>query len=65
MSIRLSVSTVSMSKSLPFLTIQFSMRTQFKCKFNCQKHFYFKPFSLVKQFQLNNTVQHKYAVLHI
>ena len=29
-----------------FQTIQFSMSTQF----NCQKHFYFKPFSLVKHF---------------
>ena len=29
-----------------FQTIQFSMSTQF----NCQKHFYFKLFSLVKQF---------------
>ena len=29
-----------------FQTIQFSMNTQF----NCQKHFYFKLFSLFKQF---------------
>ena len=29
-----------------FQAIQFSMSTQF----NCQKHFYFKPFSLFKQF---------------
>ena len=29
-----------------FQTIQFSISTQF----NCQKHFYFKLFSLVKQF---------------
>ena len=29
-----------------FQTIQFSINTQF----NCQKHFYFKLFSLIKQF---------------
>ena len=33
-------------KIVLFQTIQFSMSTQF----NCQKHFYFKLFSLVKQF---------------
>ena len=44
--IQFSVSTVSMSKTVLFQTIQFSMSTQF----NCQKHFYFKLFSLVKQF---------------
>ena len=32
--------------SVLFQTIQFSMSTQF----NCQKHFFFKLFSLVKQF---------------
>ena len=32
--------------SVVFQTIQFSMSRQF----NCQKHFYFKPFSLIKQF---------------
>ena len=31
-----------------FQTIQFNMSTQF----NCQKYFYFKLFSLVKQFPL-------------
>ena len=39
--IQFKVSTASMSK-----TIQISISTQF----NCQKHFYFKLFSLVKQF---------------
>ena len=34
------------NKSVLFQTIQFSMSTQF----NCQKHIYFKVFSLVKQF---------------
>ena len=33
-------------KSVLFLPIQFSMCTQF----NCQKHFCFKLFSLIKQF---------------
>ena len=33
-------------KSVLFQTIQFSMSTQF----NCQKRYYFKLFSLVKQF---------------
>ena len=36
-------------KSVLFQTIQFSMTTLF----NCQKHFYFKLFSLFKQFQLS------------
>ena len=34
------------NKTVLFQTIQFSMSTEF----NCQKHFYFKLFSLVKQF---------------
>ena len=34
------------TQAVLFLTIQFSMSSQF----NCQKHFYFKLFSLVKQF---------------
>ena len=42
----LGVSRVSMSKTVLFQTYQFSISTQF----NCQKHFYFKLFSLVKQF---------------
>ena len=29
-----SVSTVSMSKTIPFQTIQFSISTQFKCKYS-------------------------------
>ena len=33
-------------KTVLFQTIQFNISTQF----NCQKHFYFKLFSLVKQF---------------
>ena len=40
------LSTVSMSKTVPFQTIQFSISTQF----NCRKHFYFKLLSLVKRF---------------
>ena len=32
--IQFSVITVSMSKTLPFQTIQFSISTQFKCKYN-------------------------------
>ena len=35
-----------MLKTVPFQTIQFSMSAQF----NCQKHFYFKLFSLFKLF---------------
>ena len=44
--IQFSVSTVPMSKTVQFQTIQFSISTQFKWK----KHFYFELFSLVKQF---------------
>ena len=39
-------------KSVLFQTIQFSMSTQF----NRQKHFYFKLFSLVKQFLFNQFI---------
>ena len=49
--IHFSVSTVSMSKTVRFQTIQFSMNTQFKFKYSLiVKQFYFKPFSQVKQF---------------
>ena len=44
--IHFNVNTVSMSKTVSFQTIQFSISMQF----NCQKHFYSKLFSLVKQF---------------
>ena len=52
MTIQFSVSTVSMSKTVQFQTIQFSISTQFKCNYTLivKKHFYFQPFSLVKQF---------------
>ena len=42
-----------MSKTVPFQTIQFSIITQFKFKYNLivKKHFYFKLFRLVKQFE--------------
>ena len=34
-------------KVVLFQTIQFRISMQFKCKYNCEKHFYFKLFSLV------------------
>ena len=37
--------SVSMSKTIKFKAIQFSIDTQY----NCQKRFYFKIFSLVKE----------------
>ena len=39
-----------MSKTVPFHIIQFSISTQFKCKYSLivKKKFYFKLFSLVK-----------------
>ena len=38
-------------KIVIFQTIQFSISMQFKCKYSqTEKHFYFKLFSLVKQF---------------
>ena len=42
-----------MSKTVPSQAIQFSISTQFKCKYSLivKKHFYFKLLSLVKQFQ--------------
>ena len=52
--IQFSGSKVSMSKTVPFQTIQLSISTQFKCKYTVylSKHFYFKPLRPVKQFQL-------------
>ena len=52
MQIQLRVSTVSMSKTVQFKTIQFSNSMQFKCKYSLivKKHFYFELFSLVKRF---------------
>ena len=38
--------SIFIQKSVLFQTIQFSMSTHF----NCQKHFYFKLFSLFRQF---------------
>ena len=45
-------------KIVLFQTIQFSMTTQF----NCQKYFYFKLFSLLKQF-LFQTIQFSISML--
>ena len=41
-------------KTVPLQIIQFSISTQFKCEYGLivKKHFYFKLFSLVKQFNL-------------
>ena len=41
-----------MSKTVPFQTIQFSIITPFKCKYNLtvKNIYYFKLFRLVKQF---------------
>ena len=44
--IQFRISTVSMLKTVLFQAVQFSKSTQF----NCQKYFYLKLFSLVKQF---------------
>ena len=50
--IHFSVSTVSMLKTVQFQIIQFSISTQFKCKYslNVKNIYIFKLFSLVKQF---------------
>ena len=37
-----------MSKTVLFQIIQYSISTQFKRKFNCEKYFYFELFSLIK-----------------
>ena len=47
--IQFNASTVSMSKTDPFQTIQFSS-LNLSTQFNCQKHIYFKQFSLIKKF---------------
>ena len=46
------LTSLPMSKRVPFQTIHISISTQFNVstQFNYQKHFYFKQFSLVKQF---------------
>ena len=50
--IKFNVSTVSMSKTVPFQTIQFSISTQLKCKYSLivKKPFYFKLFNIFQQF---------------
>ena len=52
--IQFSASTVLMSKTVQFQTIQFGISTQFKCKYGLilKILFYFKLFSLIKQFSL-------------
>ena len=53
MTIQFSVSAVSISKTVQFQIIQFSISTQFKCKYSL----------VVKNSSiLNNSVQHKYVV---
>ncbi len=49
--IQFSVSTISMSKTVKFQIIQFSISTQFKCKYGLfvKNISYFKLFSLLKQ----------------
>ncbi len=54
-----------MSKTVPFQTIQFSISTQFKCKYslivkNCSISSYLVSSN---SYNSNNLVQHKYAVL--
>ena len=50
--IQFNVSTITMLKTAQFQIIQFSISTQFKfvCTVSLSKYFYFKLFSLVKQF---------------
>ena len=50
-------------ETILFETIQFSVSTQF----DCQKHFYFKIFSLVKQFKfkLSISIVFIYALLNV
>ena len=47
--IQVSISAVSVPKTVQFQTIQFSISTQFKCKYGliAKKHFYFKIFCLI------------------
>ncbi len=52
--IQFNVSRVSMSKTIPFLTIHFSISTQFKCKYSFNvKKFNFKQFSSAQACILN------------
>ncbi len=47
--IQFSVSTVSMLKTVPFQTIQFSIRTQFKCKYSLMvKTFLFQAIQFIQ-----------------
>ena len=49
---RLSNAKSIFMKVVLFQTIQFRISMQFKCKYNCEKHFYFKLFSLVLTIRL-------------
>ena len=61
--IQLSVSTVSMSKTVPFQTISFSIDTQFKCKHTvCQKIFLFQAIQF-SQTVLIKKIQFRISVL--
>ena len=54
-------------KNSKFQIIQFGIIMQFKCKYTvCQKHFYFKVFSLVKQFYFKQftLVQEQFLSVH-
>ena len=54
--IQISVSTVSMAKTVQFKIIQFSINTQFKCKY----------ILIVENISIsNNSVKHKYVVSSI
>ena len=64
--IQFSISTVSMSKTVQFQIIQFSISTQFKCKYSLivKKHFYFE-FSQAELIQFTISTDFVYTQLNV
>ena len=70
--IQFSVSTVSMSKTVQFKTIQFSISTQFKCKYSLiiKKKFLFRAIQfsqavLIQLLQFSISTDFVYTQLHV
>ena len=64
--IQFSVSAVLMSKTVQFQIIQFSMSTQFKCKYSLiVKKICFKLFNLVKLIQFSISTDFVYKQLNV
>ena len=65
--IQFSVSTLSMSKTVPFQAIPFDVSTQFKCKYSLiVKNISISNYSVYSNSsKSNNSLKHRYAVSSI